>query len=165
MYTSAAVHHGFGTVGNHCKAHPLPGMEPAPQMGSPQIRNHLGPWAEASAMHFLPPAPSGLIAADALIKVYGQDGERVYACLRIFEEERGCKLEPGEFIREFVVKKLPEGTRMGFSKLGRRRLWPYPGLTALRPITMDSGEPSQKPESLRDVSFILPDRVEGRGRS
>ena len=104
------------------------------------------------------PLPA-LIAADALIKVYGQDGERV-CLLKDFMREREALLEPGEFIREFVVKKLPEGTRMDFPSWAEERLWPYPGLTALRPLPWTLREPLPEARIAPGCIFILPDRVE-----
>ena len=122
-------------------------------VGSPQIRNRgtLG-GSIGNAFPASDPLPA-LIAADALIKVYGQDGERVCLLKDFYEGKGSLKLEPGEFIREFVVKKLPEGTGMGFSKLGRRKALAISSLTAPQPLPWTLREPSQRPESHRDVSL------------
>ena len=119
----------------------------------PQIRNRgtLG-GSIGNAFPASDPLPA-LIAADALIKVYGQDGERVCLLKDFYEGKGSLKLEPGEFIREFVVKKLPEGTRMGFSKLGRRKALAISRLNCAAALPWTLREPLQKPESLRDVSL------------
>ena len=129
-------------------------------VGSPQIRNRgtLG-GSIGNAFPASDPLPA-LIAADALIKVYGQDGER--GCLRkdFYEGKGSLKLEPGEFIREFVVKKLPEGTRMGFSKLGRRKALAISRLNCAAALTMDSEGTITEARIAPGCIFILPDRVE-----
>ena len=107
-------------------------------VGSPQIRNRgtLG-GSIGNGFPASDPLPA-LIAADALIRVYGQDGERECLLKDFYEGKGSLKLEPGEFIREFVVKKLPEGTGMGFSKLGRRKALAISRLNCAAALTLDS---------------------------
>ena len=129
-------------------------------VGSPQIRNRgtLG-GSIGNAFPASDPLPA-LIAADALIKVYGQDGERVCLLKDFYEGKGSLKLEPGEFIREFVVKKLPEGARMGFSKLGRRKALAISRLNCAAALTMDSEGTITEARIAPGCIFILPDRVE-----
>ena len=90
----------------------------------------------------------------------GQDGERVCLLKDFYEGKGSLKLEPGEFIREFVVKKLPEGTRMGFSKLGRRKALAISRLNCAAALTMDSEGTITEARIAPGCIFILPDRVE-----
>lgn len=129
-------------------------------VGSPQIRNRgtIG-GSIGNAFPASDPLPA-LIAADALIKVYGPEGERTCLLKDFYEGKGSLKLKPGEFIREFMVKKLPKGTGMGFSKLGRRKALAISRLNCAAALTIGEHGLITEARIAPGCIFVCPDRVE-----
>lgn len=129
-------------------------------IGSPQIRNRgtIG-GSIGNAFPASDPLPA-LIAADAKIRVYGPEGERVCLLKDFYEGKGSLKLQPGEFIREFIVKKLPAGTVMGFSKLGRRKALAISRLNCAAALTIDKDGVITEARIAPGCIFVQPDRVE-----
>lgn len=129
-------------------------------VGSPQIRNRgtLG-GSIGNGFPASDPLPA-LIAADALVRVCGPEGEKTCLLKDFYEGKGSLKLKPGEFIREFIVKKLPQGTKMGFAKLGRRKALAISRLNCAAALTMGEDGCITEARIAPGCIFVQPDRVE-----
>ena len=129
-------------------------------VGSPQIRNRgtLG-GSIGNAFPASDPLPA-LIAADAFLRVLGPEGERTCLLKNFYEGKGSLKLRQGEFIREFIIRKLPQGTKMGFAKLGRRKALAISRLNCAAALTMGAEGRITEARIAPGCIFVLPDRVE-----
>lgn len=129
-------------------------------VGSPQIRNRgtIG-GSIGNAFPASDPLPA-LVAADAVAKLHGTLGERCILLKDLYEGKGKLALRDGEFIREFVIKKLPEGTETGFSKLGRRKALAISRLNCAAALTFDDKGVITRARICPGCIFTVPDRVE-----
>lgn len=141
-----------------CRCLPYLGAAAA-SVGSPQIRNKgtIG-GSIGNAFPASDPLPT-LIASDAMIKVCGPQGERTFLLKDFYEGKGSLKLQRGEFIREFIINKFPEGTKTGFSKLGRRKALAIARLNCAAALTIDDCGMIKGARIAPGCIFILPDRV------
>lgn len=90
-------------------------------VGSTQIRNRgtLG----GSICNASPAADplTPLVASGAVVVIQGMTEKRIVNIEDFYTAEGGIDLQAGEFVIGFEVPKLPKGTLMAFSKLGRRK--------------------------------------------
>ena len=130
------------------------------EVGSPQIRNRgtIG-GAIGNASPASDPLPV-LIASDARVRLLGPNGERELLLKELYEGKGKLGLRKGEFIREFIVKKLPEGTRTGFSKLGRRKALAISRLNCAAALTFDAEGRIREARIAPGCIFTIPDRAE-----
>lgn len=128
-------------------------------VGSPQIRNRgtLG-GSIGNALPASDPLPA-LIAADAFVGVYGPEGERTCLLKDFYEGKGDLKLKEGEFIEKFIIKKLPYGTKMSFSKLGRRKALAVSRLNCAAALSMEDDGTIIDARIAPGCIFVLPDRV------
>ena len=129
-------------------------------VGSPQIRNRgtIG-GSIGNAFPASDPLPA-LIAVDALIKVLGPEGEKTCLLKDFYEGKGRLGLKQGEFIREFIIKKLPANTGMGFSKLGRRKALAISRLNCAAALTFGGDGAILEARIAPGCIFVKPDRVE-----
>lgn len=117
-------------------------------VGSPQIRN-MGTvgGAVCNASPASDPLPP-LIAAGAELAIHGC-GYRRKALLSDFYDDMGMpKLEPGEFVTAFEVRKLQPSERSSFVKLGRRKA------LAISRLTVAAILDFQKDGTIREAAVV-----------
>ncbi len=129
-------------------------------VGSPQIRNRgtIG-GSIGNAFPASDPLPA-LIAADARVRLLGPEGERELLLKELYEGKGKLGLKRGELIREFRIKKLPEGSVTGFSKLGRRKALAISRLNCAAALTFDKEGRITEARISPGCIFIIPGRVE-----
>lgn len=132
----------------------------ASTVGSPQIRNRgtIG----GSICNASPAADplTPLIALDAYVVIHGPAGERE-VLLRDFYVGKGkVDLREGEFLKEFVVEKLPENVVTAFAKLGRRKALAISRLNVSVALGVDEDGVIDFARVAPGCIFVTPDRVE-----
>lgn len=131
----------------------------ASTVGSPQIRNRgtIG----GSICNASPAADplTPLIALDARVVIHGLEGERE-ELLRDFYVGKGkVDLKEGEFLKEFVVEKLPENVVTEFVKLGRRKALAISRLNVSIALGFDAKGVIDYARVAPGCIFVTPDRV------
>lgn len=129
-------------------------------VGSPQIRN-LGTIG-GSICNASPAADplTPMVAAGTQVLIDSADGCREVE-LRAFYLGKGkIDLKPGEFVKEFIVNKLPAGMVNEFVKLGRRKALAISRLNASVALRFDEDGAIQDARIAPGCIFIKPDRVE-----
>lgn len=129
-------------------------------VGSPQIRNRgtIG-GSIGNAFPASDPLPA-LVASDAAVVIYSAAGERTVLLKDLYEGKGQLSLAPGEFLKEFVIEKFPEGTKTAFSKLGRRKALAISRLNCAAALTFDGNGVITRARICPGCIFIVPDRVE-----
>ena len=129
-------------------------------VGSPQIRNRgtIG-GSIGNAFPASDPLPA-LIAAEATVVIAGPAGERTVLLKELYERKGKLSLGDGEMIKEFVLKKYPEGTKTAFSKLGRRKALAISRLNCAAALTFAPDGTITRARISPGCIFIVPDRVE-----
>ena len=129
-------------------------------VGGPQIRNRgtLG-GSIGNAFPASDPLPA-LVAADATAVIYSRKGERTVLLKDLYEGKGKLSLAPGELLKEFVIEKFPAGTKMAFSKLGRRKALAISRLNCAAALTFDGNGIITRARICPGCIFIVPDRVE-----
>ncbi|XCP86274.1 xanthine dehydrogenase family protein subunit M [Roseburia hominis] len=131
----------------------------ASTVGSPQIRNRgtIG----GSICNASPAADplTPLIALDARVVIHGPKGERE-ELLRDFYVGKGkVDLKEGEFLKEFVVEKLPQNVVTEFVKLGRRKALAISRLNVSIALGFDAEGVIDYARVAPGCIFVTPDRV------
>lgn len=134
--------------------------EASASVGSPQIRNRgtIG-GSIGNAFPASDPLPA-LIAADAIVRIWGPEGERELPLKELYVGKGELDLKDGELIREFKFLKFPGGTRTGFSKLGRRKALAISRLNCAAALTLDEEGVITDARIAPGCIFIIPDRAE-----
>lgn len=132
----------------------------ASTVGSPQIRNRgtIG----GSICNASPAADplTPLIALGADVVIRGREGERKLALKDFYTGQGKVDLKEDEFLKEFVAKKLPEGARTGFAKLGRRKALAISRLNVSAALGYDEEGRINFARIAPGCIFSTPDRVE-----
>ncbi len=128
-------------------------------VGSPQIRNMGtvgGSICNASpASDPLPP----MILAGTTVVIHGKDGTREVD-LQAFYLERGkTDLNAGEFVKEFIVNKIPDEMRSEFVKLGRRKALAISRLNVATGVLLDNDNKIVEARIAPGCIFVNPERV------
>lgn len=92
-------------------------------------------WAVASA-----DTPPVLIALDATVRIWGQDGEREVRLLDLYRDDgiRYLSLEPGEIVTEIRIPAEP-GWRAAYKKLRDRGAFDFPVVGVAAAVRLDGG--------------------------
>lgn len=129
-------------------------------VGSPQIRNRgtIG----GSICNASPAADplTPLIAAGADVVIWGMNGERQEELRSFYKGKGKVDLGEDEFVKGFIVPKLPEGTVMKFGKLGRRKALAISRLNVSAAIKVNEDERITFVRIAPGCIFAAPDRVE-----
>lgn len=132
----------------------------ASTVGSPQIRNRgtIG----GSICNGSPAADplTPLIALEAKVVIRGKDGERQMVLKDFYTSQGKVALKEDEFVKEFIVKKLPAGTCTGFAKLGRRKALAISRLNVSAALGFDKEGKINFARIAPGCIFSTPDRVE-----
>jgi len=126
-------------------------------IGSPKIRNTgtIGgniANASAAADSVVP-----LIALDARVKILGLSGERDVLLYDLIEKPYSILTEEDEYITEIYFKKLPEGAKTSFVKLGRRKAMAISRLTV--GVTLEVSEVIENVSIVPGCVFPVPKRI------
>lgn len=134
--------------------------EAAATVGSPQIRNRgtIG----GSICNASPAADplTPLVALDAHVVIRGLEGERESGLKEFYTGKGTVDLKEDEFVKEFVVEKLPKGTVTNFVKLGRRKALAISRLNVSVAIGLDEEGTITFARIAPGCIFRTPDRVE-----
>lgn len=128
-------------------------------VGSPQIRNRgtIG----GSICNASPAADplTPLIAADTDVVIVGEDGERRKSLIEFYVGKGKVDLREGEFVKGFIVQKLPEGTVTKFGKLGRRKALAISRLNVSVALKIDGAGKITFARMAPGCIFATPDRM------
>jgi CO/xanthine dehydrogenase FAD-binding subunit len=129
-------------------------------VGSVQIRN-LGTIG-GSVCNASPAADplTPLVAAEAEVIIYNPNGEHAMPILEFFVKNGVVKLEPGEFVTGFRVKKPATTVKTGFAKLGRRKALAIARLNTAVMLDFDEHGKISFARLSPGAVFAVPDRVE-----
>ncbi len=132
----------------------------ASTVGSPQIRNRgtIG----GSICNASPAADplTPLIALEAKVVIHGKAGEREMGLKEFYLSQGKVDLNEDEFLKEFVVEKLPEGAVTEFVKLGRRKALAISRLNVSVVLMLDKEGSISYARIAPGCIFRTPDRVE-----
>lgn len=130
-------------------------------VGSPQIRN-LGTIGGSICNASVAADPlSPMTAADTQVVIQGVHGTR-QVDLKAFYTGRGAvDLQEGEFVTEFIVKKLPVGAQTAFIKLGRRKALAISRMNVSAVLEIDGQGVITEARIAPGCIFVKPDRVTG----
>ncbi|MFV0504663.1 MAG: FAD binding domain-containing protein [Lachnospirales bacterium] len=128
-------------------------------VGSPQIRN-LG--TVGGSICNASPASDPLtpmIVAGTTVIIQGEAGVRKVDLPAFYFGKSKIDLNAGEFVKEFIVSKLPEEMRTKFVKLGRRKALAISRLNVTAGLTIDTDGKIKEARLSPGCIFIKPDRV------
>lgn len=133
--------------------------EACASVGSPQIRN-LGTIGGSICNASVAADPlSPLIAADTQVVIQGVQGAREVD-LKSFYTGRGTvDLQEGEFVTEFIVKKLTQGAQTAFIKLGRRKALAISRMNVSAVLGINGQGVITEARIAPGCIFVKPDRV------
>lgn len=128
-------------------------------VGSPQIRN-MGTIG-GSICNASPAADplTPLVASDALTVIHGPETTREVPITELYSEKGNLLLMPGEFVKEFKVKKISADTKTAFAKLGRRKALAISRLNVSTALTFDENKRITKARICPGCIFRNPSRV------
>lgn len=128
-------------------------------VGSPQIRNRgtIG----GSICNASPAADplTPMIAADTIVVIQNMDGIRRVPLKEFYLGKGAIDLKRGEFVKEFIVSKLPYGSVTEFVKLGRRKALAISRLNVSAALLLDRTGTIKEARISPGCIFIKPDRV------
>lgn len=129
-------------------------------VGSPQVRN-LGTIG-GSICNASPAADplTPMVAAGTIVVIQGPAGVRTVDLQAFYLGKGKVDLKPGEFVKEFLVNKLPEGMRNEFIKLGRRKALAISRLNASAAILLGKQGEIVDARLAPGCIFTKPDRVD-----
>lgn len=128
-------------------------------VGSPQIRNRgtIG-GSIGNASPAADPVPP-LVALDAVVTIAGEKGERKELLKSVIADSYKTALKIDEIITEISFKKLPQGAKSAFVKLGRRKALAISRMNVGVVVVLDDKGAASDVRIAPGCIFAVPDRV------